>query len=425
MKYVLTGKINNHSLNGHSREFVSLVLPFSTAKRVFRPYKYDANNDVGEQRGEVTSQIRLLSKELENGHYTPAPVHAGVYDVHTKVMERHGDEVTISWEDRIPPLPLTNGQQRFCAIQALLDKAIKAGDTAKQDLINSCPIPILLLLDGNTKEDFIHLQLGKKVDASQLCSMKIATGRFKEKDLALMNLCMQAARRLDTDCKSPLHKSIKFDSNPLRYMPINTLISNGASDNACSLYGFAKLAVNAEDADGVLIANTITECYNKLFDAEPRLFDPKFLLCPPPDGTKGGATLMVGIASLYFYKQLVLEQHEDNYWWVNLDESLVTHAKTHFLKTAGGNLSGPIKRQIMGRFALDFFEDLWTPPLDTDGKSVVDQLPVRPYDCIPTPLVELWGTSCLNLKPFPKKGDKSKTVKTEVEETEEVEEEND
>src|SRR4051812_18698957 len=170
------GPVRSWGLTENKREYILVENTFGVARLLYKSDPYTAATGKGEQRGIKPDHARKIKKEIEAGAFTPTPVHLGGRPRHTKAIThtKLEDDTRVARlviEDG-DTLPLTNGGHRFEALGQIRQETEKRLEAAKTDeeraeaeafvdLVDAQPIAALLLLNGNTQEDFMNLQKGK------------------------------------------------------------------------------------------------------------------------------------------------------------------------------------------------------------------------------------------------------------------------
>lgn len=348
--FTVKNKIEKFGLANAERKYLVVTVDFNTARKIFSPDRYRAETGSGEQRELVTTHVKTLRREMEEGNYTPTPVSVGLRSEQegvTLVQEDNGDAATLTLQDG-STLPLLDGGHRFSAMEWLW------GQDAFKEAIGNSSVTALVLLDGNTKKDFLNLQKGRPVDKSHIHSLSIQEKLINKKDVDVLTLAYNTAMLLNSDEKSPFFKQIRFDSAGVSGIPISSLSSKGASDIVTSLVGGAKIAL-AAGKDSAWLAKNIVTAFLYLKEGAKDLLERGMKLAPPPDGTKGSATLLIAMGNLLAARVFLRGNSEAETVDV---QSLVSAAKKALGGEVGGNFSGPLKRKIMGDFAEFFFADV-------------------------------------------------------------------
>lgn len=399
----LSGEVFNWNLCGN-RVYATVTMSFSQACEAIMPYHFDATNGEGEQREVVAAHARKLKKEMLEGRYTPTPVSAGVHPSHKKRLTIENGRFAID-VDPGEPLPQTNGQHRFEALHQILaevkDKLKKAKTEEEKKelekritLINALPISILLNLDGNPAIDFVNLQASKAVDKAHMMVMRI----FQDESDPSVKMAYSTARALHNAEGSPFRDQIKFDSRGNLALPITTLCSKGASDIGTSLIGLSRIAEHFSKAERHA-AHAVISVYQAIKENQASLQDYGKVLTPIRDGGKrGAATMYIGLASCLLYR-IMLEGRD-----LPTDED-----KKHLADVAAELLDEPVaggfasarKRELLGRFARQYFSDL----------------AVTMHEGIPTELVRILSSSTFNVSKLPNVTRRGSKVEQESETT--------
>jgi hypothetical protein len=419
-KISLQGEIQAWDVGGVNREYIVVTLPYGVASQIYKTNIYSAKSGLGEQRQEIETHVKKLQAAMQAGRFTPTSVAVGTKSSHRKSIQfselESGEQVRIRMAeltidlDKSEPLPLIDGGQRFGAMKRM-HKSADSEEARKA--IEMLPVTAFIYLDGSTRDDFVALNQGKNIDAAHLLSMRVQQKALSAQDMPYFKLAIEVARLLNEDADSPFYKQIRFDSRGIAPLNINTLCGKGKSDIATSLIGLAKIAIDGpHGADGPLdaeaLAGVFQTAYMTIKEQAGDLYQPNKVLTPPPDGTKGSATMLIGVATLYTYRLALGDKDEDV-----VQQELVDAAKESLDDMILGNFSGPYKRECMGAFAKAFFK----------------LCSVEKHHQVPKELVQLLSPSTFGLpkipkekkpkappKPRQKKGTK-KVIKTEVTET--------
>lgn len=367
----------------NARRFFMVVLPFGEASRAFKAYIYDDRKGTGEQRSEIESHVKALKKSMAADTYTPTPVSVGVYPRHFQDRQEKDGFVAFAVEEK-DPLPLTDGQQRFAALKRMKEEAVADGDTGLAARIDGLPIVATVHLGGDTQRDFINLQLGKNIDGALLRSLKVRQEMFPVKTREAVKLAHAIARSLQEDNLSPFAKTVRFDTRGCYPLPVTTVAPTGSSDLSTSLVGLAKVALETGllKCDAKRLASLVVDCVQTLRKQSPELLADGMLLCPPPEGGKGSSTLLVGLGVCMAHRLAATGRSkvEDGD-----REALVHAAKAAFDGMVEGNMSAQFKRQLMGKFASEFFGDLEVEMHQNVPLDLVHTLSGPAFDASPLP----------------------------------------
>jgi hypothetical protein len=358
--YRLEGPVHTWGLGG-GRRFLSVVVPYRTARDVFVADLYDAKKGSGEQRREIDSHVRAIRRDMlaPGGEYTPTAVAAGLRGRHLDglVVEGGVGRLDVSPET---PLPLTDGQQRFAALRQIVEAAEKAGDADLLEAALSAPIEVTVHVDGDTQRDFLNLQKGRPVDGAHMLSLKVQQRLVPQKDYADQKLAQDVAKVLNASPESPLNKMVRFDTRGYGPLPVTTLCAKGASELAVSLVGLARVGHAAGIKDPRRLAFLLVSAVEALKARHPHLVPEaeeggNMPLALPPNGTKGAATMLVGLAVCLAYRLKTrgtsLPDDDDL-------ARLAAAAASTFKHPVKGNFSSQFKRALMREFAAEFFHGL-------------------------------------------------------------------
>ncbi len=295
---------------------------------------------------------------MVDGNFTPSSVSASVgdrkYEADEKKFKMHLEEGEA--------LPLIDGGHRFRSIEEIVESG--------NELAAQLPITILLHIDGDSRKDFLNLQYGRAVDKSHMMSLQ-ASGKD--------NVVFSIAKLLNTGEASPFYKMIKFDSRSNAPLPISSLSGKGKSDIASSLVGATKV-ISREGKGADWYVSILTKVFNILKEHSPATLEIGKILCPPPEGRKGAASMLVGVANLVAYKLLSTKTD------VVDEKKLLECVDNNLDLETKGNLSGPNKRSLLGKFAGKYLDDM-------DGDK---------HSGVPLDLLSLFSTSAFGLSKVPK-----------------------
>ncbi len=346
----ISGKVKTWDLGKTPRQYFDADVPFGVFRKVTKPEQYVANTGKGEQRKVLDPYAKKLKNEMTAGTFTPTPMAAGLRPRHRKNLSVESGLATLKVNDG-DPLPLLDGQQRGAGLEGILSDASKDGNEELIKKVLDTPITVRFYLDGNTQEDFVNLNVGKPVDSTLMFSLRMRTNKVSGANQEAVQTAVDAARILNGNTLSPYYNSIRFDDRSLAPIPVMTLCARGASDLGTSLVGVAK--ASGKDAKGVSFL--VAAVYKALDTYAKELLEPGRLLTPPlPEGTRGSATMIAGLATCLGYA--VAQRGEE----LPSDEDLqklAAAAKETLAGSVDGNLAGPRKRQLLGEFCASYFAD--------------------------------------------------------------------
>ena len=350
MSKILEGRIYEFGLK-KKRRFLCLVLPIQQILKLFSLDHFNGLTGKGEQRPLVDAHAKMLSKEFLNDNFTPSSLTAGLRKsqldklVITKKEGHPWAKLTLDDDEY---LPMTDGGHRTTVCKQLAEMGNEAAFLL--------PFIVCVNLDGSLKEDFVNLQRGKAVAPTHILAMRVLSDNLPEKDATFLKAAYETAKLLHTDPKSVFEKMIKFDMCGLPGLPLATICPKSASELATSLVGTARIALKAGTTplNPEWMASTINRAIASLRKLAPELLAPGQLLCPPPEGGKGSATMLVGVANMLAFKTLSSGSTKHS------EESLVQLATAAQENLAGGirgNLSSPCKRNLIWQFAKAYFAE--------------------------------------------------------------------
>lgn len=346
------------------REYISFTMPFGQAKEVFKCDPFKASKNTGEQRGIVNKHANKLKKAMETDSFTPCCIHVGIRKEHMNMLNIEQDGMACCTIPDGVTLPITNGGHRFESLSRIIrgfEDVIKKATTQEEkqaaqasiDTVNQQPVTCILMLNGNTQDDFINLQLGKTVDGAHNLSINVLRQHLG-KDGAVTTLGFKIANLLATNRDSAFQRNIRFDSVGHAGYPISTLCSKGVSDRMTSLLGLATLGIEHEKDAKWLAWNVIVACAVLKKEA-PELVAERHLLTLPPDGVRGAATMLIGLGICLAYRTILVGGDLPG---PNDTNAMIEAAKKTLSGETHSNFSGQGKRKLIGEFTKAFFSDL-------------------------------------------------------------------
>jgi hypothetical protein len=391
----LTGPVHVWKVSDPKRTFGVVTLPFHEARSYIKAVPYDALTGKGQQRHLEESHVRKLRKAIEDGTYTPAPGSANLDRNHRKALVikqgRFSLDVTADH-----PLLLTDGRHRFEALSRIvsgLEEELRTEtDPAKQaelERVLALPITFIIYFDGNPQRDFANLQRRLAVDPTHALSLRIQAKLLAD---PAFGLAFNVARLLSERSNSPFDGIIRFDSRKpdkgslLRPLPLSTLCAKGPSDIGTSLLGLAKVGLMGQTAkEAPWLADAIISAVGVLTADAPELLErDKVLTLPRNQGTKGSATMLIGVGVCLAYRMVILNHDSPT----PEDRSpLVESARETLDLSPDRNFSGPSKRLLLGEFARKFLADL-------DGEK---------HDGLPLSLLTTLSASAFGASRLPRK----------------------
>jgi hypothetical protein len=343
----VTAPLKTFRLNGHVRQYVDLTLSFGEYRKFFKPFHFNALKGEGEQRNLDPRHARKLAAEMLTGRYTPASAGACLRTRQRKdLLTVKGETATLTLRED-DPVPETDGQHRAEAEAYLL--------TSHPELeaeINALPVDVKVMLDGSPKADFLRLQMGKPVDKAHLFSLRVkAECPGPDHDLA-----WKVAKELLTRQDSPFFNLIRMDSRAGTGLAVNTLCAGGTTDLSTSLLGLSRLCL-AAGRDELWGANCVISAVKALRQKCPAVLEAGKVLTPPPNGTRGSATMLVGLGVSVAH--WLIARGED-LPGDELEEELARAAQAALDKEVGltrdTQLSAQAKRSLMQEFCSYLFE---------------------------------------------------------------------
>lgn len=380
----LQNKVSRCGFDG--REWISVNIPFSEARQVFKPEQYSADTGEGEQRGLVEGNVKVIRAAVDNKDFTPCSVGVGLRPDQQKYVKRTEDGKAIVEIPDAVTLPVLDGGHRLEVFERLLTDG-------KQEVLG-WDVPVMLHLNGDPKRDFLNLQKGRPVDKAHMQSLQVQTNLLPEKHAASISLAYKLAKALSADKDSPFYNQMRFDTRGASGIPVSSFTSKNASDLATSLVGAAKILQLAQKNESWYVS-VLLEAFKAIKAFAPETTDLGKMLCPPPSGTKGSATMIIGVANMYAYRLMLTGKEPSDKLEL---AALVKAVKLTMAQSVRGTFSGPVKRKTMQDFADKLFADAVKSADTCQG--------------VPAALVTLLSVSTFNLpKPAKKpRGQASNTV---------------
>lgn len=388
----IRGAVHTWKIGNHVRKFGVVTLPYREARELAMKFVYNASQGRGEQRTINASHAKKLSKAMQDGEYTPAPASASLTKEQRKKLLLANDQFTLEI-DSADPLHLIDASHRFEGMELLLaelGQKLKVAEEEKLrlrlqediDEILVLPITLTVYFDGNAQRDFIALQSGRPADKAQIFSLQVQHKQFTD---PAFKLAVQVGDLLQKAPEGPFHNLIRFDSRGKAPFPISTLCAKGSADLAFSLIGLAKVGL-AQELDAEALAHCVSVTYKTLVKEAPALIEEEKILSSPSIGTKGAATMLLGLATLVAYRSAA-EGHKKPTSEILRD--MATLAGETLDRKVSGGFSGSLKRELLGTFARAFLEDVDEPAHDDLPLGLLRALSASTYGASPLPKIRV------------------------------------
>lgn len=379
-KTVISGKLRTWSLDPtgeHARRYIHVSTTFEEASGYIVAKRFDALTGDGEQRSLVVTHALALKREVRGHNYTPTSVAASVREHQRQFIKTDKEgNVTITLR-KGEVLCQADGNHRFAALRMLAEDF--ESDKKMYEMVMKLPIEAIVYLDGSPRRDFINLQRSKAVDPAHMQSIKLAEGL----EIPEMVIANKVAWCLNEDMDSPYRLQIKFDSHGTYPMSISTFTSKGASGLSTSLVGLARMAMGFDDKVEARWLADVMLAGVKAIAADPDISAEGMPLCPPPNGNRGTATMLICPAICLAYRLLSEKRKEVT----DADLMRLVAAAKGSLFRPCVSLSAQTKRALAGKFACEYFTDL------DDGL----------HEGVPLGLLATVPPSSFDLSPLPKK----------------------
>lgn len=292
----VTAPVRTFTLNGHTRSYVDLSMSFADYRKFFKPNAFDALRGSGEQRALKPTHAKKIAKAMLTGDYTPSHRGACLSAKQRKELLTIKDGVATLELREASPIPETDGQHR--------DEAglhIRTSNPNLADEVDALPVEVKVMLDGNAKKDFLNHQAGLSVDKAHMFSLKVKLDASPE-----MEFAWGVAKLLVSRQDGPFNNVIRFDSRGGSGLPVTTLCAKGTSDLSSSLVGLAKVCIEGKQGQE-FASNCVVEVYKILKERLASAFEPGKVLTPPPNETRGSATMLVGVSICLAYELIRTE----------------------------------------------------------------------------------------------------------------------
>jgi hypothetical protein len=406
---VIKGKVHQTGFDPKKkRSFMQVTMLWGDLRRITERRLFSGTTGRGEQRNLVPSQVTKLNKALKGETYTPTSWSLQLTKKQRERLsetDKHGFQaLEINPDDPKDKIPLIDGGHRNEAYtryrEELLEQAMadledgaELDESEVAELVDSQPVPVIIYLDGDPQEDFLNLNSHLAINKAQMFAIQVKKGVLPNSDS--LKHAINTLKEMNNDQpKSWLTSLVVFDSStsrtnkriPRAAMPVTSLVSKGSSDGATSVQGGSKICIHF-DRDVEFLAMCYRFVYDLINEHAPELLKPGMMLCPPPLGTKAGATYIIGLGNMLAYYLCAMEKEhldEDEVKW------FLKCVKDNFEGDADGNTGADTKRSTMGTFAQVFFE-----PYNTLNREPAHQ-------DVPMGLVKILNPGALKLDKLPK-----------------------
>lgn len=383
-KLSLKGEIHHWKIGDNKgRRFFVNTLPLKEVQGFLGASIFNALRGTGEQRQLRQSHVKELEREMVEDHYTPTVFSANMVATHFDNFKEHQDGTYSLTVFDTDPLHCTDGNHRLNGLLDLLENYEEYKTTVAE-----LPITLITYIDGDPKEDFINLQAGQAIDKSHLTALRVKTGDFSEKMNPIMKLAFKTANLLDKKGGgSHLEQKIQMDSRVAKgaaLIPLSVLMPEGASQDATTLTGGAKIAQQYEK-DAKWLADIYVKTWKVLEDDCPQAVESGKLLCPFPAGGKGSSSLIVGLGNIVAFRTGWSDRTEPSEKDMDRLAEIVKHSFN--LDVPDGGIAANVKRTFMYEFTKRYCQDL----------TIGDHGKIATLDGIPKPLVKLWSASTFGI----------------------------
>ena len=375
----LKGMVRDWNIFGEKdkgRRYLVVDANYGKIRTVCKPEVFDAEKFSGEQRIQVKNRVNKLKRDISAGEYTPTSFYAVLTNQKVDVV----DKIATIEINPTEPIVILDGCHRSAALET-----IRAESPRMTKLVDNLPILLMVSLDpSKRKQDFINLQDRLPVNSSHMLSLKIGQGmpNFSK----TWQLARDIALALHKTDGSPLHNLVKFDSSSNAPVELKQLITSSASDGAYSLFTTARI-LEKYDKKVSFAIETALKVYATIKESCAETIQQKKLLCLPPVGAKGAASLFVVLLNCMLYRLYIADRER----MVQSDRNaLIRGIKEVLDEEVNGDYSVQRKRKLAGGFADFFFEDILEKNEFVGG-----------HCGIPVPLIVLTSHSAWSVEKLP------------------------
>lgn len=377
----ITGEIHTWNSGGVVRRWIEVVIPYGRFRGLVDVERYDPATGEGYQREDIAEHVVKLASAIKTGEYAPVQWHLSLTDWHAERLVEKGRKATVS-ADLDHPLSIDDGQHRYLGLERLW-----ADPEFGPEKLKDLPVSLHIALGADPvrrARDFAALQQGKAVSANLKASLRLQSGTADP----LARKAYEVARKLDAHKSSHLHKVIDWTGSKADKVAVASLVAEGKSTRAGSLYGGVVLA---GDHDADWIAKRYVDVWKALKthgrpynDEEPATSDRRILridrpLCPiGSGGSRYGSHLLIVLGNCLIHR--LVREGKDKPDEEGLKRIVATAEALFDLER--GDTSAPARRADAERFARKYFEDLPT-------REKVKGVPIALADVLGSSIVKL------------------------------------
>lgn len=251
--------------------------------------QYDAVHNEGEQRGLNNNHLKKLKKAILSNTFTPSPITLFVSDDQFTIS---GGKATLHYtKDDL--FKVIDGGHRLAAFESIAYKEVTLSQRIK-----SMKLPVIFVLGGDSRENFINLQMGASIDRAQLLSMKVQSkNEFTGDTKKHYEWAHETCSILHNSSHSPLCGTFKFDSSS-DGVGFNAVARNSSSDNITTFIGSAKLGAHYGLSPKDYIKFLI-EVYMLVY--KMNLMSNGKILCLPPSGKIVSMNVFIGVVNTLLF----------------------------------------------------------------------------------------------------------------------------
>ncbi len=393
--FVLEGEIHSWHIPGtpHTRRWATLAMTFEEIRNYTKIDYWDSLKQSGNQRPLVKPHVKKLKTAYREGKMVPASISLSLTPEQRDRLRVSGNRFSLelSEEDRVP---LTDGQHRTHALNELMAELLAGRDRLPEvdqenlqtsiEQILSMAFPVTLHIDGDTVTDFLALQEGRAVDKAQMTSMKASRLEPGSKGY----IAMQIATLLDNAKEGPFTGTIRFGGQENAILPVSTLCAASSSDLATSLIGTAAIMQKYPKVQPKHINEIASWIYRSIQVGKPEIINSGKILTPPvAKGTKGAATMFVGVLNCVLFRFCV-QGHFGRKFGPEEETHLLASLKS-LDANVDGSFSSALKREYLALFAGEYF------------KPMEESHNLQMHEGIPLTLLEILPPSTFGISPIP------------------------
>jgi DNA-sulfur modification-associated len=272
------------------RKYIVTNTNYGTYFKYFQAYRYNVENQQGEQRENKSIKVKKLKDAIINGTYTPTSVSASILE--NTAIAIDGNKATIQLDEN-NKLAIVDGDHRFAALSQ-----IRQDDNLRRKVDNLPITAVIYLEPERRKEDFVNLNIGFAVNRNHLLNLQMDSGKLDSKKAPYYKIARELALRLNKDTISPFKDLIQFSTEaaPLSFSILSTIRSGSLIQSLYTTTKFIeKCGYTQSEVFDLLIG------FHQWLDKNSSALAEDKLLEFPPNGARGSASLFLGIFNVWLY----------------------------------------------------------------------------------------------------------------------------